>query len=31
MLDQEVGRKIVVRIRRGSQMLFMNATVAKAD
>ncbi|MEZ0325727.1 MAG: PDZ domain-containing protein [Fimbriimonas sp.] len=31
MLDQEVGKKIVVRIKRGSQMLFMNAVVAKAD
>jgi putative serine protease PepD len=31
MLDQEVGKKIVVRIRRGSQLLFLNAVVAKAD
>ncbi len=31
MLDQEVGKKIVVRIRRGSQMLLMTAVVAKAE
>ncbi|HSI72464.1 MAG TPA: PDZ domain-containing protein, partial [Fimbriimonas sp.] len=31
MLDQEVGKKITVRIKRGSQIFFMNAVVAKAD
>jgi putative serine protease PepD len=31
MLDQEVGRKITVRIKRGTQVFFMDAVVAKAD